>query len=264
MHALWKGSISFGLVNIPVKIYSASREKELKFEMLHKKDHAQIRYARICKAEEKEVPWEEIIKAYEYHPGEYIIFNEEDFKKINADKMQTIEIVDFVKEEEVDSVYYAKPYFLEPEKGGSSAYLLLRDALRKSKKVGIAKFILHHREHIAVIKPYHNSIILNQLRYADEMLSTDELKIPPKEKTSLKELEIALKLIDHLTTTFVPDKYEDTYREEIKQIIAQKAKGKKIRSQKEAKHPSKVLDIMELLKASLEQTNKKTRKRNIA
>ena len=136
MRALWKGSISFGLVNIPVKMYVASREREFKFVMLHKKDLSQIRYARICKTEDKEVPWEDIVKGYEYAPGEFVVLNDEDFKKANLTKSKTIEIIDFVKEDEIDTVYYSKPYFLEPEKNADKPYILLREALKKSKKSG--------------------------------------------------------------------------------------------------------------------------------
>lgn len=259
MRALWKGSISFGLVNIPVRMYVASQEKEFKFVMLHKKDLSQIRYARICKTEDHEVPWNEIVKGYEYEPGEYVVLSEEDFKKANLAKSKAIEIIDFVKEEEIDTVFYSKPYFLEPEKNADKAYVLLRDALQKSKKVGIAKFVLHNREHVAVIKPYENAIVLNELRYNDEIVQPDELTLPNHEKASPKELDIALKLIDHLSTSFKPEKYKDTYADEIREIIEYKAKGRKIHPKGQEAKPSKVQDIMTLLKASLEEPPKKSK-----
>lgn len=267
MRALWKGSISFGLVNIPVKMFTASREQELKFIMLHKKDMSQIRYAKMCKQEEKEVPWEEIVKGFEYEPGEYVVLNDEDFQKANLAKSKAIEIVDFVKESEIDPLYYTKPYFLEPEKSAGRAYALLREALFKSKKVGIAKFVLHNREHLAVLKPYENVIVLNEMRYASEVIATDELTLPPKEPSSDKELAIALKLIDHLTTSFKPEKYKDTYIDEMKEIIEKKAKGKKIHPKGQEPKPSKVQDIMSLLKASLETpkgSSKKGKKQKTA
>jgi DNA end-binding protein Ku len=259
MRALWKGSISFGLVNIPVKMYVASHEREFKFVMLHKKDLSQIRYAKICKNEDKEVPWEEIVKGYEYAPGEYVVMEDEDFKKANLSKSKAIEILDFVKEDEIDTVFYSKPYFLEPEKNADKAYVLLREALRKSKKVGIAKFVIHNREHIAVIKPYENAIILNELRYVDEVVQPKELNIPEKVKTPAKELDVAVKLIDHLTSSFNSKKYKDTYSKEIKEIINQKAKGRKIHPKGQEPKPSKVQDIMSLLKASLEEQPKKSK-----
>lgn len=253
MRTLWKGSISFGLVNIPIKVYPASQEKELKFVLLHKKDLSQVRYARICKQEEKEVPWKELVKGYEYSPGEYIVLTDDDFKKVNLGKSQTIEILHFIKEKEIDTMYYNKPYFLQPEKSSAKVYNLLLEALRKSKKVGLAKFVFHNREHLAVIKPYENFIILNQLRYASELDTFQELAIPLEEKSSSQELGIALKLIDQLTCTFNPDDYIDTYVDTLKEIIEKKNKGKKGPSKgPESKpKPSKVHDIMTLLKASL-------------
>jgi len=265
MRALWKGSISFGLVHIPVKLYSASQEKEFKFVMLHKKDLSQIRYARICKVEDKEVPWDEIVKGYEYQPGEYVILTEEDLKNANLEKSKSIEILHFINEDEIDTIYYTKPYFLEPEKNAGNPYTLLLEALKKSKKVGIAKFVLHNREHLAVIKPYGNAIILMELRYEEELRNSKDLNIPVKEKTSAQELSIALKLIDHLTAKFKPSEYTDTYTDEIKEMIEKKAKGKKVHPKGQEVKPSKIHDIMSLLKASLdEESPKKTKKQKRA
>jgi DNA end-binding protein Ku len=262
MRALWKGSISFGLVHIPVKMYTASREQNLKFVMLHKKDLSEIRYARMCKVENKEVPWEEIVKGYELSPGEFVVMDDNDFKKVNLDKSKSIEIIHFIKEEEIDTVYYAKPYFLEPEKNAGNAYGLLLEALKQSGKVGIAKFVLHNREHLAVIKPYEDVIVLNELRYHAELLKADDINIPKKEKASSQELTIALKLIDHLTAKFKPQEYVDTYIEEVEQMIKQKSKGKKIQPKGHEARPSKVHDLMSLLKASLdEESPKKTKRR---
>ncbi len=253
MHALWKGSISFGLVNIPVKMFSTGKENELKFVMLHKKDLSQIRYARICKTDGAEVPWNEIVKGFEYQPGEYVVLNQEDFDKANLKKTKSIEIFDFVKESEINSIYYVKPYILEPEKGASKTYVLLQEALIKSKKIGLAKYVVHNREHLAVIKPYKNMLILNQLRYEEELLKLNEVDIPA-EKISPKEMAIALQLIDQQTAKFKPSDYRDTYHEEIKGIIEQKAKGRKIHPKGQAPQPTKVQDIMSLLKESLKQT----------
>lgn len=265
MRSLWKGSLAFGLVNIPVRMYSATHEKELKFTMLHKKDLSEIRYARMCKAEDKEVPWKDIVKGYEYSKGDYVVFQDEDFEKANLKKTKTIEIVDFVKEDEIETVYYEKPYFLEPEKNADNAYSLLRDALIKSGKVGIAKFVLRNREHLAVIKPYEGAIAVIQLRYNEELAQVKELTIPEAKKASPKELTFAIKLIDQLTVPFKPEKYKDTYIDEIKELIKQKAKGKPIHPKSKEPAPSKVLDMMSLLKESLDQNKKKpTRKRKTA
>lgn len=257
MRPLWKGSISFGLVNIPVKMYTASHEDDLKFVMLHKKDLSQVRYARICKEEEKEIPWEEIVKGYEYSPGEFVVINEEDFDKINLVKSKSIEIIHFIKQEEIDTVYYSKPYFLEPDKNADKAYRLLLEAMQRSKKVGIAKFVLHHREHLAVIKPYENAIILNELRYDAELSKIKEIELPKAEKAPPQELSIAMKLIDHLTVPFKAKEYVDTYEKEAIAMINKKAKGKKIVPKGQEKKPSKVQNIMSLLKASLDEPKKR-------
>lgn len=252
MRSIWKGSISFGLVNIPINMYVASQAKEISFVMLHKKDLSEIRYARICKTEEKEVPWSDIVKGYELEKGDFVVFDEKDFEKANLKKTKTIEMMSFVDEDEIDTMYYVKPYFLEPGRNADKAYSLLRDALKKSKKVGLASFILRNKEHIAVIRPYENLLILNELRYQTELLQADDLNVPAM-KVNPKELDMAIQLIEQMKVPFDPKKYNDTYTEEIKKMIKQKAKGKPIHPKtKEAPSP-KIHDIMSLLEASLEK-----------
>ncbi len=263
MRSVWKGALSFGLVNIPVHMYTASHTKEISFKLLHKKDHSEIRYAKVCKTEEKEVPWEEIVKAYEFEEGEFIIFDEKDFEKVNQKKTKTIEITGFVHENEIDSLYYVKPYYLEPDKNSEKVYALLREALKKSKKVAIAKYVIRNREHMAVIKIHDNILVLNELRYHEELASTEELHIPEVTKGNSREVQMAMQLIEHLTTTFKPEKYKDTYVEEIKKIIKQKSKGKVVHTKTKEVPPTKFQDIMELLKAGLE-TDKKPKKRKTA
>lgn len=261
MHSLWKGSISFGLVNIPVKMYTASREQELKFILLHKKDQSQIRYARICKMEDKEVPWNEIVKGFEYQKGEYVILDKEDFEAADPKKSKSIEIVNFTKETDIDTIYFDKPYYLEPEKNGAHAYILLREALKKSKKIGIAQYVLHNHEYLAAIKPYKDLIVLHQLRYDEEIIQPSAIEVAASEKkSSASELDIALKLIDHLTTAFQPEAYKNTYIEELKAIIENKAKGKKVHPKGAEPSPTKITDIMSLLKASLDEKPKKNTK----
>lgn len=260
MRSIWKASISFGLVNIPINLYSATRERELKFTLLHKPDLSEIRYAKICKEEEKEVPFEQIVKGYEYEKGNYIVLTDEDFEKANVAKTKTIEILDFTDEDEIDIEYYERPYFLEPDKGASKAYALLREALKKSKKVAIAKYVLKNHEHLAVLKPHGNVLILNQMRTHAELLLPDALKLPEEEKISSKEMEMAMQLIEQLSGPFKPEQYKDTYTEDLKEIIAKKAKGIKIAPKGKAPKPSKVTDIMTLLKASLEHKAPKTKK----
>lgn len=258
MRSIWKGSISFGLVNIPVSLFTASHDKEISFALLHKTDHSEIRYARICKKEDKEVPWKDIVKGYEYEKGEYVVLDDKDFEKANLQKSKTIDIVSFIDEDEIDSVYYVKPYYLEPEKNGEKAYGLLRDALKKSKKVGLAKFILRNREHLAVVKFHEDVIVLNELRYESELVKVKDLKIPEVAKGNSKELDMAVKLIDQLTVPFHPEKYKDTYIEDLKAVIEQKAKGKKIKPKgKEPAASTKIHDIMSLLQESLQKKPKK-------
>jgi len=260
MRSIWRGSISFGLVNIPVRLYSASHSRELSFKLLHKKDLSEIRYARICKAEGKEIPWEEIVKGYEYQPGDYVILADEDFEKANLKKTKSIEILDFTKENEIDPMYYDTPYYLEPEKGAAKAYNLLRESLIKSKKVAIGKFVFKNHEHLGVIMPHDDILVLNQLRYESELVKPTDLHIPKAEDLSKKEIDMALKLIDQLTKPFKPEDYYDTYTKEIKEIIEKKAKGIKTKTKKgEAPKPSKVHDIMSLLKDSLQKHKKKSR-----
>lgn len=269
MRSIWKGSISFGLVNIPVKMYAASQTKEISFKLLHKKDMSEIRYARICEVEDKEVPWDEIVKGYEIDKGNFVIFDEKDFEKIDLKKTKTIEILSFINESEIDPVYYVKPYFLEPDKNGERAYSLLRAALKKSKKVGLAKYIIRNKEHLAALKFYDDMIIINEMRYASELISHEDLKIPTTEKNNSNEMEMAIQLINQLTTSFDPKSYHDTYTEKIKNAIKQKSKGKPVHTQSKDQPASKVHDIMSLLKASLEsgssdsKASKKPRRKTV-
>ncbi|HEV3270411.1 MAG TPA: Ku protein [Candidatus Rhabdochlamydia sp.] len=263
MRSIWKGALSFGLVNIPVYMYTASLEKEISFVLLHKKDFSKVRYVRVCELENKEIPWQEIVKGYEYKKGDFVILQDVDFEKANLKKTKTIEIVHFVKEDEVDSIYYAKPYYLEPAKNAEKAYGLLREALKKSQKVGLAKYVLRNREHLAVVKVYENMIILNQLRYQNEILRAQDLTIPSAGKINPKEMNIAIALIDHLTTSFKPKDYKDTFTEEIKQIIKQKTKGRPIHPKTQEPKVSKVHDIMTLLQNSLEK-EKRPKKRKLS
>lgn len=256
MHALWKGAISFGLVHIPIRVYSASATRELKFKLLHKKDLSEIRYARICKTDGKEVPWDEIVKGYEYEEGNYVVLSEEDFKKANPQKTKTIEILDFTDEDQVDTIFYDTPYYLEPEKNAENAYFLLVEALKKTKKIAIGRFVFHNHEHIGAIRIYNNILMLHQFRYYHEIKSAPELQ-SNKKALSKTEIDLAIHLIDKLSKPFNPENYADSYIEDIKEVIEKKAKGEKV---KVKKAPSrKVEDILSLLQKSLEQPKKKKR-----
>lgn len=259
MRALWSGTISFGLVNIPIRVYSASEEKELSFHMLHKKDLSPVRFAKMCKRDGEEVPYNEIVKGYEYQKGEYVVVEEEDFVKANPKKTKTIEIQNFTLLDEVDTIYFSKPYYLEPDKGGSKAYKLLREALKRSKKVAVTEFVFHNKQHFGIVKAEGEVLVLYQLRYPSEIRSPDSLSLPKEEKVSDKEIKIALDLVEKQTETFNPKKYKDTYTEELQQVIDAKVKGKKPARKSKAPQATVSSDLMHLLQQSLTKSlNKKT------
>lgn len=253
MRPIWSGTISFGLINIPVKLYSAIDEKGPDFDLLHKKDLSPIRYARICRSDGKEIPWEEIVKGYEYEEGDYVVLADEDFKKADLKKTKSIEVSEFVGEESIDSSYFEKPYYLEPDKSAAKAYALLREALKKSGKVGVAKFVLRARERLGIIKPHEEMLVLNQMRFANELRSEKELDLPKANLISQKDIDLALLFINQLTTSFDPGKYKDEYRHELEEVIEEKIKGKKPKARGKAPEPSDVKDLMSLLKKSLER-----------
>lgn len=198
---MWQGSLNFGLVNIPIEMYRASREHQFKFVLLHDTDFSPIRYARICKEEEKEVPWSHVVKGYESDKGEFIIMSDEDFAKASQTRSESIDITQFVNADEIDAIYFEKPYYLEPKKGATKAYVLFVTALKQSNKVGIATYVIHNRAHLGAIRVYDDMLMLNQLRYQDEIINADELKVP-KAKMVAKEVEMALQLVDSMSAEF--------------------------------------------------------------
>jgi DNA end-binding protein Ku len=253
MRPIWNGSISFGLVNIPVRLYSGTNPREgIDLDMLHKKDHAPIRYARICRKDGEEVPWDDIVKGYEYRDGDYIVLTQKELESIDPKKSQTIDILQFVDEPDIDIRYFEKPYYLEVVKGGEKAYALLRAALKKSKKVALTRFVMHEREHIAVIKPVGRTLVLNQMRYPADLREPGELHLPTDSDLSDKEVNMALKLVKQETKPFIPEDLHDTYTEELEEMIKEKTKGKKPSKKRSApaEHTS-AKDLMSALKASL-------------
>jgi len=256
MRAIWSGSISFGLVNIPVKLFSGSESNSLDLDMLRKSDLCPIKYLRVCKNDNKEVPYEEIVKGYEYTDGEYVVLTDKDFENASLEKTHLIDIYDFVQEPEIDTRYFEKPYYLEPDKSGGKAYALLREALKRSGKVGIAHYVLRNRGSLGVLKPLDDLLILNQIRFKEEVREPAELKLPKSESLREQEIELALTLIDQLTMKFDPGKYKDSYVDDLKRIIEQKAGGQEPRPQGKEPQPTKVVDMMELLKESLKQKRK--------
>jgi DNA end-binding protein Ku len=256
MRSIWSGSISFGLVNIPVKLYSGSESHTLDLDMLRKGDLCPIKYLRVCENDQKEVNYQEIVKGYEYSDGEYIVLSDEDFENANVEQTSAIDITDFIQEEEIDSRYFDKPYYLEPGKGGDKSYALLREALKQSGKVGVANYVMRNRGHIGIVKPQGEALVLNQIRFADEIRDYEDLKLPAVKNVREKEVELALTLIEQLSEKFNPEKYKDTYVEDLKKIVEDKAKGKKPKAKGKAPQPTNVIDMMTLLKKSLKGQKK--------
>jgi DNA end-binding protein Ku len=256
MRSIWTGSINFGLVNIPVKLYTAVRESHLHLNFLRKNDLCPIGYTKVCRKTGEEVKKEDIVRGYEYQKGDFVILNEDDFKRADVEKTYSITIEDFCLEKDIDIKYAEKPYYLEPEKSGFTVYALFREALTEAKKVGIGKFVLKEKEHLVMLKPQGSVILLTMLRYHEEILDISELHLPEKTKIPKNQIELALELIDKLSGPFKPEKYKDTYTEKLKQIINAKKKGKKITT-KEPKLPKSTHapDIVSRLKESLAMAN---------
>jgi DNA end-binding protein Ku len=256
MRAIWSGAIGFGLVNIPVKLFSATQQSDLDLDMLDKKDHSNIRFKRVNEKTGKEVAWENIVRGYNLD-GQYVILSDEDFKKASPEKTKIIEIAEFVDEDKIDSIYFETPYYLEPQKAGVKAYGLLRDALTKTGKTGLAAFVLRTKESLGLIKPVDNLLILQKIRYEQEIRKPEGLEIPDSESKPA-ELKMAIALIEQLSTTkFDISKYKDTYSDELMKLIEAKAKGKKIAAPTMRVVHSKSKDLMEQLKASLETKKKR-------
>lgn len=251
MRSIWSGAISFGLVNIPVKLNSAiESEEKLDFDMLSKKDLAPIRYARIDTKSGEEVPWKDIVKGFQYTKGKYVVVTDEDFAAASPEKSKTIDIIQFVKEEEIDPLFYEKPYYVLPDKKANKSYKLLIKALEETETVGLAEFMLRNRMHICAIKAYNGILLLNQMRYHEEVREVPELE-KTKDKISPKEVDLAIKLVNQLTEKFDPEAFKDTYTSALKKLINAKAKGKAVKVAAPKKATATVKDLMEVLKQSL-------------
>jgi DNA end-binding protein Ku len=250
MRSIWTGAIGFGLVNIPIKMYSAVQASELDLDMLDKKDHANIKFKRVNENTGKEVEWANIIKGYKLD-DRYVVLTDEDFAKASPEKSKIIGIEEFIEEHEIDSMYYETPYYLEPEKSGAKAYALLRDALHKTGKVAFGSFVLRNKEGLCVIKPVEEVLVLNRIRWAQEIRSTDDLNIPAG-SSKPAEMKMAIELIDRLSGGFDISKYKDTYSDELMKLIKAKAKGKKPAAPALRVVHSPKKDLMAQLKASLQ------------
>lgn len=256
MHTMWKGSISFGLVNIPIKMFASTDDKDIKFKYLHKECRTPIKQQRTCPTCEKEIEWNDIVKGFEYEPGRFVIIEDEEMEAIKPDATKAIEILDFVNLSEIDPIYFNKSYYLSPQDTGGKAYHLLRQAMNDSGKIGIAKITIRTKESLAALRVYKNLLVLETIFYPDEIRAVELVPgVPDNIKLEQKELDMAIHLINNLTTEFAPEKYKDEYRESLQEIIAKKIEGEEIETAKEPPRRN-IIDLMQALQASIEETEK--------
>jgi DNA end-binding protein Ku len=255
MRSIWTGAIGFGLVNIPVKLFSAIEESDLSLDMLDSKDHAHIKFKRVNEVSGKEVPWASIVKAYNLD-GNYVVLEDSDFEKAMPEKTKTISINSFSKQEEINSLYYESPYYTEPAKGGERAYKLFHAALLKSGKVGVGSFVMRSKEKLCLVKPQDDVLVVQRIRFQQEIRATSDLKIPESEPKPA-EIKMALSLIDQLTEKFDISAWKDTYSENLMKLIKAKAKGTKVKAPTLKIVHSKTEDLMAQLQASLDTKRRK-------
>jgi DNA end-binding protein Ku len=268
---LWKGAISFGLVNVPVELFSAEkRSSELDLTMLDKRDLAPVGYKRYNKSTGEDVPWAEIVKGYEYDDDKYVVLSDEDFRRANVEASKTVDIQAFVDLKDIPPLYFETPYYLAPGKRGEKAYALLRDAMKKAGKAGIATVVIRTRQYLAAVLPQDDVLLMDTLRYADEIKAADELGVPSgalRHKVSAKEIDMALRLIDDMSEKWQPEKFKDTYRDDLLARIKEKIKEGQTEEitapEKGEKEPARadVIDLMALLKKSVEKKPDKPRRK---
>lgn len=257
-HAIWSGAINFGLVTIPVKLFTAVKTDDLSFNLLHAKDEGRIKYERICSVDGKPVPWDEIVKGYEYEKGEYVILTDEDFAKVNPEATQSVDIVEFVELDKINPMFFDKPYYLEPTKQGRHAYALLREALSDSKRVAIARVVIRTKEYIAAVKPQGDALVLELMHWAGEIISADTLELPGQESLPEKEMQMARMLIDTMSVDeFEAQKFSNQYHDQLLTMIEARAAGKELPKAKKAPVRAKVVNLMDVLAQSLEESKKR-------
>jgi DNA end-binding protein Ku len=253
--ALWKGSISFGLVNIPIELHTAVRDHRPKFRMLHAKDKSPVRFERVCIRDGHAVAWQDLVKGYEYQKGRFVVLTKEDFRAAAVEKTKTIDIIDFVNAADIDDRYFETPYYLVPGKGGERAYALLREAIGESGRIGVAKFILRDAQHLAAVEVIEQALVLSVMRFADELIDEKQFNFP-KADVRPKELQMAKALVENLASDWDPSKYTDQDRENMMRIIKAKLKGKEVSLAAETeRRPAEVVDLMDRLRRSLAQSD---------
>lgn len=255
--SIWSGAISFGLVNVPIKLFSAVSPKDVRFHQLDAKTRSRVKQKRVSAATGDEVPYEEIVKGYELGPDTYVTISPEELDSLDPKATKSIDIEDFVDLDQIDPIFYERPYYLVPDKGGTKAYALLREAMRETNKVGIARLVLRTKQYLAAIRPMGDALVLETMLFADEVVPTDELDLPGNDiEVTEREEKMARQLIDSLTTDFDPEKYKDEYRERVLELIEQKAAGQEIVVEDTAEEAPKVVDLMAALEASLAAVKK--------
>lgn len=255
MHTMWKGTISFGLVNIPIKLHAATEDKDIKLRSLHKKCHSPIRYEKVCPVCEEELDAKEIVKGYEIAKGKFVVLEEEELEELRKQtEEKAVEIMDFLDMREIDPVYFNRSYYMSPNEGGVKAYGLLRKALIESEKVGLARIVMRSKEQLAVIRVYENTLLMETIHYPDEVRKASDVpNVPQDDEVSKKEIETAILLIDQLTTSFEPEKYTDAYRSNLMALIESKRTGKKLVTAKVKEPENNVTDLMAALQASIDR-----------
>jgi DNA end-binding protein Ku len=257
MRAIWKGSITFGLVTIPVALHNATKYEDLKFRLLRKSDMSPINYKRVAEVDGKEVPWDEIVKGYEYEKGKFVVITDEDFKRVDIEAAETIEIMDFVALDDINPIFFHKPYYLEPQKGGTGAYALLRDVLAKTDKTGIAKVVIRTRQHLAAVKANDRMLVLELMHFADELVSPEGLKVPVA-KLGKREEDMATTLVNQMTERWDPKRYTDDYKSNLMKVIDAKveAGGKRLPTEKpKQRAATNVIDLVAVLQESLQHAS---------
>lgn len=258
MRAIWKGTISFGLVTMPVGLFPAVKREELKFHLLRQSDLSPIDYKRVAEIDGKEVPWEEIVKGYEYEKGKYVVLREEDFKRVDIEATDSIDILDFVKLDEINPMFFYKPYYLAPGKGGTKPYSLLRGALKETGKVGIAKVVIRTKQHLAALKSQECGLVLELMHFGNELLDTKHLDVSCKPAASKREITMAKSLIDSMTAKWNPSRYTDDYSSALMKLIEKKIKSgdKGLPPLAKKKEPTKIINLVDVLQQSLNETQK--------
>ena len=258
--ALWKGSIAFGLVNIPVELHTAVRDSRPRFRMLHAEDKSPVKFERVCAREGKPVAWDELVKGYEYEKGRFVILTKEDFRTAALEKTRTVDIRSFVKPDEIDDRFFETSYYLVPAKGGERAYALLREAIRQTGRVGIATIVLREAQHLAALEVVKNAMVLTMMRYGEELVDFNEYSFPAATDVRKPELEMARTLVENLADTWDPSQYTDEYRENLMKIIRAKLKGKEPDLAEHVEpQQAEVVDLMERLRQSLQGAGKPTK-----